>query len=56
MEFSGLTVDGKMNLIAVERQGRTLMAEDNMSCEYNDVLYLAVSADYLTQARDILQL
>lgn len=55
-EFSDLTVEGKMTPVAVERQGRSMLPEKGMRCEFNDVLYLSVAADYLTRARDILQL
>ena len=55
-ELSVLTVEGKMTPVALERQGCSLVPEKGMSCEFNDVLYLSVSADYLTRARDILQL
>lgn len=55
-KFADLTVEGRMNLVAVERQGHSILPEKNMCCEYNDMLYLAVSRDYLVQARDMLQL
>ena len=45
-----------MTPVAVERQGRSMLPEKGMCCEFNDVLYLSVAADYLTRARDILQL
>ena len=54
--YSSLHVPGKMRPVAVERQGRSMIPDDDMCCEYNDVLLLTVSSDYLTQARDMLQL
>ena len=30
--------------------------EEDARCEYNDILYLAISADSMTLARDMLQL
>ena len=55
-EISKLAVEGKMTPVALERQGCSLVPQRGMCCEFNDVLYLSVGADYLTQARDILQL
>lgn len=55
-KFSSLKVEGKMSLVAAERQGSSFLPQDDMCCEYKDILYLAVSADYLTRARDMLQL
>ena len=55
-KFSSLAEEGKLNIVAIERQGHSLLPEKDMCCEYNDVLYLAVSTDYLSQARDTLQL
>ena len=54
--FSDLQVEGKVNLVAVERQGHSVLPDKEMCCEYNDMLYLAVAKDYLAQARDMLQL
>ena len=42
--------------MAVERQGYSFVPQMDMFCEYNDILYLSVSDDYLEQARDLLQL
>ncbi len=56
MTFSELTVKGKMTPVAVERQGHSMLPDKDMCCEYNDMLYLAVSRDYLMQARDMMQL
>lgn len=55
-EFSALEADGKLKIIALERQGRSIVPQKDMSCKYNDILYLTVCTDYLTEARDILQL
>ena len=55
-KYCELEVEGKIKLIALERQGHSLVPEKNMRCEYNDILYLSVSTDYLNQARDMLQL
>ncbi len=54
--LSELTVDGKMNPVAIERHGASLLPEKDMVCEYNDILYLSVRKDYLSAARDMLQL
>ena len=51
-----LTVAGKMNLVALERQGHSMLPDETMCCKYNDMLYLAVRRDYLVQARERLQL
>ena len=55
-KLTDLNIDGKMNLIALERKGHSLFPEKDMVCEYNDMLYLAVRKDYALQAREILQL
>ncbi len=55
-KLSDLTVEGKMNLIALERHGHSMLPETDMCCDYNDMLYLAVRRDYLVQAREMLQL
>ena len=55
-KYSELEVDGKVRLMAVERQGYSFVPRMDMFCEYNDILYLSVSDDYLEQARDLLQL
>ena len=55
-KYSELEVDGKVRLMAVERQGYSFVPQMDMFCEYNDILYLSVSDDYLEQARDLLQL
>ena len=55
-KLSDLTVTGKMNPIALERHGDSILPEADMCCEYNDVLYLAIRKDYLVQARDLLRL
>lgn len=55
-KLTDLNIDGKMNLIALERKGYSLFPEKDMVCEYNDMLYLAVRKDYALQAREILQL
>ncbi|HIQ97202.1 MAG TPA: TrkA family potassium uptake protein [Candidatus Limivivens merdigallinarum] len=55
-KLSDLSVEGKMSLIALERHGRSLFPVKDMLCEYNDMLYLAVSRDYLVHARELLQL
>lgn len=55
-KYSELEVDGKVRLMAVERQGYSFVPQTDMFCEYNDILYLSVSDDYLEQARDLLQL
>lgn len=55
-KYSDLEVDGKMKLVALERQGNSLIPEQDTCCEYNDILYLSVRTDYLKQAMDILQL
>ena len=54
-KYSELEVDGKVRLMAVERQGYSFVPQMDMFCEYNDILYLSVSDDYLEQARDLLQ-
>ena len=51
-----MTVDGKMNLIALERRGHSIFPEKDMVCEYNDMLYVAVHRNYLVSARQMLQL
>lgn len=56
MKLSELTVEGKMTPVAIERQGHSMLPDKNMICEYNDMLYLAISRDYLLKARDMLQL
>lgn len=55
-KLSNLTVDGKMNLIALERRGHSIFPEKDMVCEYNDMLYVAVHRNYLVSARQMLQL
>ncbi len=55
-KLSDLNVEGKMSLVAMERHGQALLPAGDMYCEYHDMLYLAISRDYLTQARDMLQL
>lgn len=55
-KYSELEVDGKVRLMAVERQGYSFVPQMDMFCEYNDILYLSISDDYLEQARDLLQL
>ena len=55
-KYSELEVDGKVRLMAVERQGYSFVPQMDMFCEYNDILYLSVSDDYLDQARGLLQL
>ena len=47
---------GKIRTVALERQGISMLAEEDARCEYNDILYLAISADSMTLARDMLQL
>ena len=54
--FSALDVDGKIKLIAVERQGYSFVPKPDDFCEYNDIIHLSVGTDYLEQARDLLQL
>lgn len=54
--FSELDVDGKIKLIAVERNGNSFVPKREDFCEYNDVVHLSIGADYLEQARDLLQL
>ncbi len=56
MKLSDLTVEGKMTPVAVERGGHSLLPDKEMRCEYNDMLYLAISRDFLLKARDMLQL
>ena len=46
----------KMNPVALERKGQSLLPEADTCCEYHDMLYLAVRRDYLVQARERLQL
>lgn len=55
-KLSDLHVEGKMNVVAMERHGRSMLPGDDTYCEYHDMLYLAVSRDFLLQARDMLQL
>ena len=55
-KFTDINVDGKMNLIALERKGHSLFPKEDMICEYNDMLYLAIHRDYVLKAREILQL
>ena len=54
--FSELDVDGKIKLIAVDRQGYSFVPKQDDFCEYSDIVHLSVSMDYLEQARDLLQL
>ena len=54
--FSELDVDGKIKLIAVDRQGHSFVPKQDDFCEYSDIVHLSVSMDYLEQARDLLQL
>ena len=56
MRLSELSVEGKMNPVALERKGQSLLPEADTCCEYHDMLYLAVRRDYLVQARERLQL
>ncbi len=55
-KYAELDVEGKIRLMAVERQGHSFVPKREEFCEYNDILYLSVSTDYLEQARDLLQL
>lgn len=55
-KYTEFDVEGKVNLIAVERQGHSFVPDKEMSCEYNDILYLSVCSNYLDQTRDMLQL
>lgn len=50
-----LNIAGKLQVISVERNGHALFVDENLTCEIHDMLYLAISRDYLSQARDLLQ-
>ena len=54
--LASLNIAGKIRTVALERQGISMLAEEDARCEYNDILYLAISADSMTLARDMLQL
>ena len=54
--LSDLSVEGKMQLIALERRGRSLFPAPDMACEYHDMLYLAVQRGFIVQARELLKL
>ena len=54
--FSELDLAGKIKLVAVERQGYSFVPKQDDFCEYNDIVHLSVSMDYLEQTRDLLQL
>ena len=51
-----LKEEGKMNVIAIERQGHSIFPLDDTICEYNDMIYFVIRKDYLNQAREKLQL
>ena len=55
-KLSELNIEGKMNLIGLERKGHPIFPEKEMVCEYHDMLYLAIHKDYTLQARKLLQL
>ena len=54
--FGELSIPGKLRLIAMERQGNSMLPEDEDTCAYGDVLYFTVKRDALAEARDLLQL
>ena len=54
--FSELEVEGKVKLITVERKGYSFIPKNDDFCEYNDIVHISVSTDYLEQARDLLRL
>lgn len=55
-KLADLTVEGRMQPVALERHGQSMLPAEGLCCEYHDMLYLAVSRDYLVQARERLQL
>lgn len=55
-KYSELETEGKIKVIGAERRGHSFIPMMDKFCEYNDIVYLSVSTDYLEQARDLLQL
>lgn len=55
-KYTEFEVDGKIKLMAVERQAHSFVPERDMCCEYNDIVYLSICSSYADQARDLLQL
>ena len=56
VKFTELERSGKLKVVAAERSGYSFIPSKDDTCEYDDILYIAVSADYLTAARDELDL